>query len=243
MSEYSVDVSGETEEEKLCSVFSSLKEMLIREISKFGLGESESDIKLLIGSLLLFNMKDAQELFGEHKDVDERAMVGCVYRYMYCARIMNVCNSTQPHIDIEYDRMRIDARKFGPKTFQTCSSPKDTCTDEQKSKCNKVVSRGKWCRLCNQCVKHVRPDLIIHFRNSDLGCGNGMIVEFKRNKDDDLDNAKITYATCDRGTLRYTLGAVVKLSCNEQIVTFFKDSCMSISFKVYSDRFVTKLES
>ena len=242
MSEYTVDVSGKTEKEKLCAVFSSLKERTISEITRSGLENSVSDIKLLIGSLLLFTIRDAHELFGEQKDVDERAMVGCVYRYMYCARLMNVCDSTQPHIDIEYDRMCVDYKKFGQKVFVQCSSQKETCAEAQRSKCHDFVSRGKWCRICNQCEKRVRPDLIIHKRNSDFGAGNGMIVEFKRKKDDDLDNTKITYSTCNYGTLKYTLGAVVKLSCDEQVVTLFKNSCRQIMFKVYSDRFVIESE-
>ena len=192
MNKFRVDVGGVTEMERLQSVFASLQTYPFDELLQLKLKESASDIMLLIGALVLFTRNDAEDLFNEKKDVDERSMVGCVYRYMYCAHIMNLCGSTQPDIDIEYDRMRIDGERFGSKTFSLCYSPKVTCVEEQRIKCNELIGRGKWCSECdNPCEKYVRPDLIIHTRNSDLGDGNGMVVEFKRNKnkkygDDDI---------------------------------------------------------
>ena len=238
MNKFKVDTVGDTEIERLISVFTSLQTCPFDELLQLKSKESASDIMLLIGALVLFTRSDAGILFNETKDVCERTMVGCVYRYMYCAHIMNLCNSTQPDIDIEYDRMRIDGEKFGLKAFSLCHLPKATCTDEQRTKCNEFIGHEKWCCECdNPCKKHVIPDLIIHMRNSNPGDGNGMVVEFKRNKNKKCfnDDIKIAYSTCLHGTLRYKVGATVRLSRQIQVVSLYIDSEKKLVIKVYAD--------
>jgi len=237
MSRLKVDVMMKTKINGLYSTFTSLCKKSFWKSMTTEWGTSISDMQLLLGALMIFTRDDASALFDNQKDVDERVMVGCVYRYMYCACMMGFCKSTQPDIDIEYDRMQIDHGKFGPKAFSFCYRPKTTCMRGQEDKCNSFVGREKWCLACRQCDRRVRPDLIIHKRNSDLGVGNGMIVEFKRNNvDDHDDNVKIAYATCEHGSLKYVIGAVVKLSDNTQVVGFYKDSVRRIAFTVYPDK-------
>ena len=238
MDKFKIDVNGVTTIEKLQSVFTSLHSYSANKLLRLKKEESVSDIMLLLGALVLFTKNDAEDLFNEKKDVNERTMVGCVYRYMYCAHIMNLCNFTQPDIDIEYDRMRIDGEKLGPKAFSLCHLPKATCTEEQRTKCNEFIGHEKWCCECdNPCEKHVIPDLIIHMRNSNPGDGNGMVVEFKRNKNKKCfdDDIKIAYSTCLHGTLRYKVGATVRLSRHIQVVSLYRDSEKKLVIKVYTD--------
>ena len=103
MNKFKIEVNGSTEIERLRSVFVSLQTCPLNKLLQMKWKASVSDIMLLIGALVLFTRRDAGILFNEKKDVDERAMVGCVYRYMFCARLLNVLESTQPDIDIEYD--------------------------------------------------------------------------------------------------------------------------------------------
>lgn len=225
MKEFKVEVGGATEIERLRSVFSALQTCPFNELLHLRWKESASDIMLLIGALMLFTRNDAEVLFNEGKDVNERSMAGCVYRYMYCACLMNVFDSTQPDIDIEYDRMRVEGKGLIPKYFALCVTPKDGCKGQQEKLCKDFIeNQGKACDKCQQFEKRIRPDLIIHKRDSELGSGNGMIVEFKRYKVDGCDDVKIAYSTCLRGTLKYKVGAKVTLSSASQKVELYKDS-------------------
>ena len=213
------------EKERLCSVFNQLCGSQVAKslLSKYG--ESAFDIVLLIGALVLFAKNDAEALFNENKDVDERTMAGCVYRYIFCACLMNLLKSTQPDIDIEYDRMRVVGKGLVSKCFTPCLHPKEMCKSYQNKVCNDFIkNHGKLCDKCEQYEKRIRPDLIIHKRNSEPGSDNGMIVEFKRDDAGGCDDVKITYSTCLSGTLKYKIGAKVTLSSVNQKVELYKDS-------------------
>lgn len=226
MNNFKVDVNGSTEIKRLCAVFDSLQKGLFNKWLQVKWKESASDIILLIGALVLFTRKDADTLFNKSKDVDERAMVGCVYRYMFCAHLMNVLEATQPDIDIEYDRMRVVGKELVPKYFTPCVNPKEQCKRQQNKACNCFIKdHGKLCDKCQQYEKRIRPDLIIHKRDSEPGCDNDMIVEFKRyDQEVGWDDIKITYSTCTRGMLKYKIGAKVTLANASQKVELYKDS-------------------
>jgi len=218
-------VENGDEKEKLCSVFGQLRESPIAKLLQYKYGESAVDILLLIGALVLFARNDAESLFDSKKDVDEKAMAGCVYRYMFCACLMKLFESTQPNIDIEYDRMRVVGKGLVSKYFTRCLEPKESCKSRQHKACNDFIkNHGKVCDKCAQYEKRIRPDLIIHERNLELGSGNDMIVEFKRDNVDSCDDIKIAYSTCSRGTLKYKIGAKVTLSSVSQKVELYKDS-------------------
>ena len=63
-------------------------------------------LTILSEALKRFYVNDAKSLFGNNKQIDERAMVGCIYRYMWNileqqkSLVGQICD-----IDIEYDRM------------------------------------------------------------------------------------------------------------------------------------------
>ena len=226
MNKFKIEVNGSTEIERLRSVFVSLQTCPLNKLLQMKWKESVSDIMLLIGALVLFTRRDAGILFNEKKDVDERAMVGCVYRYMFCARLLNVLESTQPDIDIEYDRMRVVGKGLVPKYFALCAEPNESCKEHQYESCRDFIeNHGKICDKCQQYEKRIRPDLIIHRRNSEPGSDNGMIAEFKRHdRGEGCDDMKILYSTCTRGTLKYKIGAKVILSSTRQIIELYKDS-------------------
>lgn len=237
MEKLEINLRIKSDFESLRSIFKLLKEWSLWEIKSEEWGNAILDMQLLIGALVMFSRNDAVELFNSQKDVNERAMAGCVYRYMYCAHILNFCKATYPNIDIEYDRIKIDQENFGPKVLSLCQN--NSCEEELKKKCTQFIYRKKRCCLCGNCDKRVIPDLIIYKRNSDLGKGNGMIVEFKRYKvNDSVDNIKITYATCEFGALKYKLGAVVKLSKKFQKIKFYGKNYKNLVFQVDSNKVI-----
>lgn len=220
----------------IMSIYNSLQSVFRKEFPN-AIKESESDVRLLVGALVLFAKNDAKELFNSEKDVDERAMSGCVYRYMYCAVCMGLCIPSYSDLDIEYDRMRVDGHGMASKMFSMCTNAKESCKKCQKGKCRALIEeQGKLCDKCNQYEKRVRPDLIIHKRNSQFGRGNGMIVEFKRSGVGGYDDTKLAYSTCSRGNLKYRLGAKVTLSSNMQTVEFYRDSVVVSEIRVWHNK-------
>jgi hypothetical protein len=170
----------------------------------------------LIGVLKIgieeFYNNDAESLFSQEiangKDIDERAMVGCIYRYMY-ANLNNVC---YPHIDIEYNRMQRLNKDEVDKSISLCSN----CRNEEMKKGG--ITCYEYAKTVREVMENVasnedeismRPDIIIHRRNSG---DNGLIVEFKKlGKTIKYDKAKVAYATCKFSPLHYKIGAVVQL--------------------------------
>ncbi len=227
---------GVDAKEEFFIVFKQLHESSVLKSLQSKYGESAFDIMLLIGALILFTRNDAALLFNEKKDVDERSMAGCVYRYMYCACLMDVFESTQPDIDIEYDRMRVVGKDFVPKYFTICARPEKRCEEHQYEACKCFIKdHAKTCGKCKQFEKRIRPDLIIHRRDSEPGSDNGLIVEFKRHKVDGCDDVKLVYSTCSHGTLKYEVGAKVTLSCASQLVELYRDSIKMDELNVFQD--------
>ena len=97
---------------------------------------------------------------------------------------------------------------------------------------------------CKGCGRSVRPDLVIHERNSNPGLGNGLVAEFKREKAQEMsvDLAKIQYFTCENGVLKYLIGAVVTLSKTKQNVVLYRNSEIVCHVSVYEDRVVYEHE-
>ena len=200
-------------------------------------------IKLLIDALQEFYVQDVKDLF-KNKMADERAMVGCIYRYIWCLMHNPYYDDLEPDIDIEYDRMSSPHSK---KAFDISIDHKDSCIHNNYENCGKLICNqrhinGKICKQGNinahkkKKWRDFRPDLIIHKRGSSVGAGNGMVVEFKKenaeSSDIDFDKAKVMYCTCPKADFRYLVGAVVLL-CNDKCeVHVFKDGQFDFSCTV-----------
>lgn len=198
-------------------------------------------INLLVGALQRFYQEDADAVFSE-SPVDERAMVGCVARYVWCDRHRAVFDNLEPDVDIEYNKWHKTEAELHDKEFK-----KDPiyCTNKrcnQHADCWLVIENQKKERCAcpleckdDNCKKHpkFRPDMIVHKRGSSEGMGNGMIVEFKKVKSSKdaiekklsefaFDLAKIRFCTCEHRNFQYKTGAFVILSPEKAFVTIVK---------------------
>lgn len=197
--------------------------------------ESKDLIKLLIFGIKKFYEQDAEALFGHGdcpKHIDERAMVGCIYRYMYqrnskrCVRF--------PHVDIEYNRMMKLMEGMEDEEIKKEIDPCDICDktdDKQDCVAMKDVFQ-KWMEelKSKKDNKGIRPDVIIHERNKS---NNGLIVEFKKlNGNVSYDVQKVRYATCHRSPLHYIVGAVVRLQQKNAEVDVYQDGMFVGEFVV-----------
>ena len=166
---------------------------------------------LLIDAIKLFYINDADSLFGADKNVDERAMVGCIYRYMWCKIVREGINCD---IDIEYDRMR---GRNGGLVKKSIDLAQECGTENCRKECLKLIAKraGKRKGKSDKELYSIRPDIILHMRNSEPGKDNYLVAEFKKapvsSADDKFDHAKIRWNTCSRSLLRYDYGVVVKL--------------------------------
>ena len=200
-------------------------------------------VKSLLAGLVAFTANDADKLFDEQKDVDERAMVGCIYRYMYLIMLFKLCDMGLPDIDIEYDRMRGAGAELCKKGFTSCNVT--GCDLTKRKVCEEfILGQSGSLSKCKGCGRSVRPDLVIHERNSNPGLGNGLVAEFKREKAQEMsvDLAKIQYFTCENGVLKYLIGAVVTLSKTKQNVVLYRNSEIVCHVSVYEDRVVYEHE-
>jgi hypothetical protein len=180
-------------------------------MKKYKLKEEQAQlINILEIGIRKFYENDSMFLFSQEvmkgKDIDERAMVGCIYRYMH--KELNI--SFYPHIDIEYNRMQRLNKYEVDKSIDLCGRCPNkekkgggvTCYDHAKTLREKIEKdQDKEISM--------RPDIIIHERNT---AHNGLIVEFKKlGKDIEYDRIKVAYATCKYSPLHYIVGAVVQL--------------------------------
>lgn len=120
--------------------------------------------KLLVDSLKLFYRRDAKQLFGCGKAIDERAMVGCIYRYMWHL-LSRHCETCLPifDIDVEYDRMNsINGEEI--KKHMVVMPECDECLD--KGKCIDLIKENTSDGKDNY---NFRPDIIVHKRGSNHG--------------------------------------------------------------------------
>lgn len=193
--------------------------------------DSKVLIKLLIFGIKKFYKQDSEALFG-HEDcprhVDERAMVGCIYRYMYQG-LAKRCFKF-PHIDIEYNRMLGLKEEEIEKAIAPCGS-----CDRIGNKLDCIVELEVFQRWMadlksKKDSKGIRPDIVVHERNES---NNGLIVEFKKLKGDvSYDEKKVRYATCHRSPLHYIVGAVVRLQQNNAEVDVYQDGKPKCKFLV-----------
>lgn len=193
--------------------------------------ESEALINLLIFGIKEFYKQDSEALFGHGyypRHIDERAMVGCIYRYMYQG-LANRCFKF-PHIDIEYNRMLGLKEEEIEKAIAPCGScnrigNKLDCIAEPE-----VFQRWMADLKSKKDSKGIRPDIIVHERKES---NNGLIVEFKKLKDDvSYDVQKVRYATCHRSPLHYIVGAIVRLQQNNAKVDVYQDGKPKCKFSV-----------
>ena len=179
--------------------------------------ESKNLIKLLIFGIKKFYGQDAEALFG-HGDcpmhIDERAMVGCIYRYAWCCIKQK---GLDYDIDIEYDRMYGRNEGLVKKSIDLAT---ECGTDSCRRECLLLIKNmieKKWKRKNR--LYSIRPDLIIHKRNSSVGQDNYLVVEFKKvpvdKSDDKFDRAKIRWNCCRSSLLRYKVGLIVRLGEKE----------------------------
>ena len=202
-------------------------------------------VDLLWKSIQRFYQEDAPLLFGS-KIVDERALVGCVYRYMWCA--LKPLKSTFD-IDIEYDRVtdeeegsdeesrhvnrvkRIDSAAVNQCRHLKCDKI-DVCANCLIKKMNKKIARKDYLGL--------RPDIIVH-RRGKPGCENNAIwVEFKKMGGDYsdalFDQAKAMFNSCNKHKgLHYQIGAMVMLREKFAHIGFFSNGALLHGIVVDSD--------
>ena len=166
-------------------------------------------LQVLIAGIRSFYMNDAEALFGG-RPVDERAMVGCIYRYMWD----EICRAdVECDIDIEYDRM--NGKNGGP-VRKSIDLSQECGTMTCRERCLALITRKTGKKRGNQKVYSIRPDIIMHKRNSSPGTDNFLVAEFKKipvsRTDDEFDRAKIRWNTCECSCLKYGIGVVVQLS-------------------------------
>lgn len=170
-------------------------------------------LQVLIDGIKEFYRRDADMLFNG-KPIDERAMVGCIYRYMWCEIARKGINCD---IDIEYDRMRGRNGEFARKSIDLA---KDCGTDSCRRHCLLLIAEKVEKRKTKKNELYsIRPDIILHKRNS-IGKDNYLVVEFKKDPkndpvcqaDVDFDQAKIRWNTCEKSLLKYENGVFVRLS-------------------------------
>ena len=194
--------------------------------------KSRGLIELLVSGLKKFYKKDAEALFGHGRDtmhVNEQAMVGCVYRYMY-EEPLNATVLSFPHIDIEYNRMLGLYEDEIEKAIRRCCKCK--YADRQFECIAREDVYLKWIAdlKSKRDYKGIRPDIIVHERNEP---NNGLIIEFKKmDFDVTYDVQKVRYATCHCSPLHYIVGAVVRLRQSNAEVEIYQDGQPNCKFSV-----------
>ncbi len=193
----------------------------------------------LIAAIWRFYKKDARSLFGT-KVVDERAMVGCIYRYVWNehkARAWSVQD-----IDIEYDRMEDDELLDKQKSIRGIVLEKcirmEKC--DQLLHCAIKLATGMKSITSDGLRRMFRPDLVIHNRGNIGIANNGLIVEFKKEKekgvnpeDAKLDHAKLLFTTCHQaGCMQYKLGALVMLREKYADVGVYRGGKVIVGYEV-----------
>jgi hypothetical protein len=148
-------------------------------MKKYKLKEEQAQlINILEIGIRKFYENDSDFLFSQKvikgKDIDERAMVGCIYRYMY----KELNNSFYPHIDIEYNRMQRLNKDEVDKSIDLCGG----CPNKEKKGGGLICY--EYAKILRKKMEDdldkeipMRPDIIIHKRNTG---NNGLIVDFKK---------------------------------------------------------------
>lgn len=189
-------------------------------------------LTILSEAIKRFYVNDAKSLFGNNKQIDERAMVGCIYRYMWnILEQQKTLGGQICDIDIEYDRMNgchgDEIKKHMSIVVEHCSK----CM--HKESCFELIKRYM---KEDQKTYDFRPDIILHKRGVCSRGGNFMVVEVKKDNSAaeriKFDEAKVRYCTCDRAPLRYSIGATVVLAESGAVVRHFTSEGLGKTFCV-----------
>ena len=183
--------------------------------------KSEKYIELLCEALQMFYKNDAEALFFDAMPIGERAMVGCVYRYLWALRYSPRYDKLEPDVDIEYDRMQKQAQNDTSYLRKVLDCSCTECLNYSSGCWNEIKKRiPKHNCTCGKRLKNFIPDLIIHKRNVREG-KNGLIVEFKKEGEDlEWDKLKVQFCSCPKSNFKYTVGALVvvdKASCEIEV--------------------------
>lgn len=193
--------------------------------------KSKKYIELLCEALQLFYKNDAKALFKDHA-ADERAMVGCIYRYAWCLMHDRRFSGLGPDIDVEYDRMNSSEGDAVKKTieFGICKERKPDCPKQRicVDFINEHCIKERCSKNNNQPEKYdFRPDIIIHRRHFNGSKDNGIDVEVKKDGAEknrkDFDKAKVMFCTCQKADFKYKVGAVVILHKDKCDVTIYQN--------------------
>ena len=176
-------------------------------------------IKILINALQRFYSIDAKHFFVEEKTIDERTMVGCVYRYMWC-QLEQIADSIAD-IDIEYNRKPSDYEgKDREKGIVLCEAAQQSNRCPHSKSCREILRKEMLAKKKETDKLSFRPDIIIHVRNH---MQNFMHIELKKCSRDGtrlnksavvFDMAKVRYSTCQKVGYKYDEGVVVLLGEN-----------------------------
>lgn len=185
-------------------------------------------IKILINALQKFYSIDAKQLFDKEKTIDERTMVGCVYRYMWC-QLQQRADSIAD-IDIEYNRKPSDYEgRDREKGIVLCEAEQQSNRCPHSKSCREILRKEMLAKKKETDKISFRPDIIIHVRNH---MQNFMHIEFKKcsragkrlNKSEVVfDIAKVRYSTCQKLGYKYHEGVVVLLGENGFSAVRFRD--------------------
>ena len=185
--------------------------------------ERQGYIDLLVGALKRFYQEDAEEMFKGYP-LDERTMVGCIARYVWCDRHHVNFNGLKQDVDVEYNKNHKSEAEIQDKVFaeeKSCCN-KDECGPypgcwpviEQRIKERRKCQERHQCQIeCKVECEGVdekeykckfRPDMIVHERGASGRTGNGMIVEFKKAiTDDEFEKAEEGKITFDFAKIRF----------------------------------------
>ena len=209
----------------------------------------ERYIDLLCRALQLFYKNDANVLFDKpqkiikskatvnEKIVNERAMVGCVYRYMWCMMQQQIFGIPEFDIDIEYDRMIKDESGYYEKEI-SCKCERVNCS--RRSNCIQVIvdeiqrrknagnSEGECGTAVDVIRAAVRPDIIVHNRNKSGIANNGLVVEFKK-----------VYRVRRVAAIKFDLAKLCYFTCQDKCTKFnYKVGVMAILHPKYAEVWV-----
>lgn len=204
--------------------------------------DQKTYVDLLVDSLQRFYKDDAEKLFKDNP-VDERSMVGCIARYMWCMNGRGRFAELMPDVDVEFNKLHLSKNEVKDKGFYATTECKEKC--RYKGGCGKMIEahfkknkNGVRKDFKDRLVRF-RPDVIVHRRGFSE---NGMIVEFKKEsayKDEReqrrvlFDLAKIRFCTCKEiSRLKYKVGVFVMLREKKSDVFVFAENCPIMAFEV-----------
>lgn len=228
--------------EMICDLLGAMRKLIDDGKCKKLNDEQKTYVDLLADALQRFYEDDAEELLKDNP-VDERSMIGCIARYMWCRNRRGRFEELMPDVDVEFNKLSLTRNEVEDKGFYVAMECKEGC--KYKEGCGKMieahftkVKKGE-AESFDGRLGRFRPDVIVHRRGSSQ---NGMIVEFKKEsayKDERaqrrmlFDLAKIRFCTCEEiSRLKYKVGAFVVLRKKMSDVFVFVENCPIMAFEV-----------